>query len=358
MKDRLTLDHRWALGDTVLLTALVRDIHAAYPGRFELSVNTHWTPVWDNNPHVVPQPDRPSQLLKISYAGGIKAGGIGPGGGRVHMLAWYHEDFRRQTGLEVPVTAPRADLHLAAAERAPLVEGRYWVLVAGGKLDLTTKWWGARRYQAVADLLAPWGITFVQVGAAHRGHVHGPLRGVLDWRGRTENVRDLFALIAGADGVLCGVTGAMHLAAAFERPCVVVAGGREEPWWEEYSGNWPGTFGPGAAPVAVPHRFLHTVGMLPCCETKGCWRNRTVPIEAADVGNPDRVRKLCALPVREPGEQPVPRCLEMIRPETVAEAVLSYYADGTLPPFREEPTCPESGSTVSPGAPPTAACCA
>jgi hypothetical protein len=66
----------------------------------------------------------------------------------------------------------------------------------------------------------------------------------------------------------------MHLAAAVEtrpiahpsRPCIVVAGGRESPNWEAYP----------------THQFLHTVGVLPCCATGGCWRSRTLPLGDGD----------------------------------------------------------------------------
>lgn len=63
----------------------------------------------------------------------------------------------------------------------------------------------------------------------------------------------------------------MHLAAAvpttvrrgkLPRSAVIVAGGREPPQWEAYP----------------HHRFLHTVGLLPCCATGGCWKSRTVPL--------------------------------------------------------------------------------
>lgn len=332
MKERILLDHRWALGDTVILTALVRDIHAAYPGRFETDVLTNWTPVWWHNPYVTrfrrDDGGPPANVVKVAYDNGIAEAGRGLA---VHMLAWYHEDFRRKTGLSVPVTRAGGDLHLTAEERRPFLGGRYWVVLSGGKLDITAKWWPADRYQKVVDALASFGVRCVQVGAAHSAHVHPPLRNVLDMTGKTDSARDLFGLILHADGVLCGVTGAMHIAAALDRPCVVVAGAREEPWWEAYSPAY-GAFG-GQSP-RVPHRFLHTFGLLDCSRGPACWKKRTVPIEPDDTRLPERARKLCADPVRPLGSQPVPRCLDMISPDQVVEAVLSYYADGTLPPLR------------------------
>src|SRR5262249_30746053 len=128
----------------------------------------------------------------------------------------------------------------------------YWLIAAGGKFDLTIKWWDFPRWQTVVDHFRD-RILFVQVGDAR--HYHPRMRGALDLRGWT-NLRQLIRLVHHAQGVLCPVTCLMHLAAAVEsapgqpkvRPCVVVAGGREPVHWEAYPG----------------HQFIHTIGALPC----------------------------------------------------------------------------------------------
>jgi hypothetical protein len=105
----------------------------------------------------------------------------------------------------------------------------------------------------------------------------------------------------------------MHLAAAvetkagraLERPCVVVAGGREPPSWEAYPG----------------HRFLHTIGQLPCCARGGCWRSRSVPLGDGD--EKDQPQNLCVDTVRN-----LPRCMDLITPELVAQACCSYLGEG------------------------------
>ena len=67
----LVLRHRWALGDTVLLTALVRDIALTYPGRFRIAVDSHWTPVWYHNPRLFVPPNTyqggDAQRVEISW---------------------------------------------------------------------------------------------------------------------------------------------------------------------------------------------------------------------------------------------------------------------------------------------------
>lgn len=331
---RLTIRHKWALGDTVLLTGLVRDIHKAYPGEYEIQVDTHFTNVWWNNPYVT-RFDSQTQAtrVEVSWGDAIKWNGYAHYGQQrvmTHILAWYHYDFWRKTGIKVPVTDPKPDLHLTAEERIRRIQGRYWVILSGGKLDLTTKHWHSHRAQEVVDKLLSQGIHCVQVGAVHSSHVHPPLHNCTSLLGQTENVRDLWNIILHADGVICGVTGAMHIAAAFEKPCVVYAGGREEPWFEAYVNNFQ-AFGPQANPVKVEHKFLHTIGLLDCCDKQGCWKKRTIPLDPVDLTR--KSYTLCRNPVRPAVTHAVAKCQDLILSDHVVEAVMDYYDKKILPPI-------------------------
>ena len=336
-KSRIIIRHRWALGDTVLLTALVRDIHRAYPDKYEIKVETNWTNVWWNNPYVtsfeekgLPRPIR----VEVSWGDAIKWNAYAKHGNdrsMTHILAWYHYDFTKKTGIKVPVTDPKPDLHLDQQERARRIQGRYWVILAGGKMDMTTKHWHAHRCQEVVDKLAGQGIKCVQVGAVHTSHVHPPLRNVTNMLGKTENVRDLWNIILHSDGVICGVTGAMHIAAAFDKPCVVHAGGREEPWFEAYTDKFE-AFGKQANPVKVEHKFLHTIGLLNCCDVQGCWKKRTVPLDPSDLNR--KQYQMCRQPVRPENSHPVAKCQDLITSDHVVEAVMDYYDEKILPPIQ------------------------
>jgi hypothetical protein len=335
-KYRLIIRHRWALGDTVLLTGLVRDIHRAHPGQYEIMVDTNFSNVWWNNPHVVKFEEkglpRPTKI-EVGWGDGIRWNGYARYGDRremKHILAWYHYDFSRKTGIEVPVTDPYPDLHLSPDERKPRVQGRYWVIFSGGKMDLTNKHWHAHRYQELVDRLRPYGLNFVQCGATHSKHVHPPIDGALNMVGETENVRDLWNIILHSEGVICPVTGAMHIAAALKRPCVVVAGGREEPWFEAYVDNFK-AFGSDASSVPMPHKFLHTIGMLPCCDVQGCWKKRVIPLDQRDLNQ--KSYTLCRSPIRPVDSHAVPECMHLITVDHVVEAVMSYYEEGMLPPI-------------------------
>jgi ADP-heptose:LPS heptosyltransferase len=328
-RTRLVLSHRRAPGDIICLTSLPRDIHAAYPGKYELFVSTTFSPLWENNPHVTvlagQGPPANARQLRMEYGRGIRE----QKHETIHFCNYFHRDFERQTGVRVPMSKPYGDLHLSATEqRVSPVSGRYWCVLSGGKSDFTAKVWATTKFQKVVDELRSKGLGIVQLGDTARGHWHPPLDGVLNLVGQT-SLRDMLQLIAHADGVICGITGAMHAAAALQRPCVVLAGGREAWYWEAYVRENKGLGGAAlAATLSTPHRFLHTIGLLPCCPT-GCWRNKVVPF-----GND---KSICLYPVL--GEQPVPKCLDLIEPSHVIEACMSYYADNSLPPIvpREQP---------------------
>lgn len=322
--------HPHALGDTVLFTALIRDIHAAYPDKYEIEVVTNFTNVWWHNPHVtkIPEPRRSrARLVTLDWGKAIRQHGIDSQGKKRHILAWYHHAFEDKAGISVPVTKPKADLHLSSDEKVRRLTGRYWVVVSGGKLDATVKHWHSHRMQEVVDKLKERGINCVQVGATQTNHIHPPLERTLNLIGQTDNVRDLWNIIMHADGVICGITGAMHIAAAFDKPCVVYAGGREEPWFEAYTDEYK-AFGSSAESVKVPHRYLHSIGKLPCCMTHGCWKNRVVPLDPTDRSR--KVHLLCQNPVKPTNSHPVAGCHDLLSSDQVVDAVMSYYADGTI----------------------------
>jgi len=334
-KRNIVLIHKRAPGDIVTMTGLVRDIAKTVGDRVSIGVQTTAPDIWKNNPYITEFPAKSKgnkrsdvEYINAQYGRGIKDQNYRP----VHFLGYWHEDFERQTGIKVPLTLPYPDLHLSEEEHTvPLIEGRYWVTLSGGKSDYPVKVWHVKKLQEVVDGLGGMGLGVVQIGSNDSGHWHPLLHGdhVIDLRGKT-NLRDMMRLIYHADGVICGITCAMHMAAALQRPCVVLGGGREAWWWEGYVRE-----NKGLAPVQelleVPHRYLHTIGLLDCCRQHGCWKNKVVSIS--------KDQSLCYNPVLHP-EQPIPLCMDMIKPEHVLEAVMKYYEDKTLPPIGGLPATP------------------
>lgn len=324
---RIVLIHKRAPGDTAVMTALPRDIHITYPGKFEIGVDTNCMALWDHNPYVVPVKELkargPVEHLKLTYGKGIRDQNFET----VHFLAYFHRDFEVQARVQVPLTLPYPDLHLSEEEKTvPLISGRYWAFLSGGKTDFTAKVWSTGYWQETVGQLQALGLPCVQIGGTDRGHWHPEVKNVLNLVGKT-SLRDMMRVIYHADGVICGVTSAMHIAAGLQKPCVVLAGGREAWWWEAYVRENTGLGGAEvAAKLAYPHRFLHTIGLLDCCQRHGCWKNKVTKFQ----DDPS----VCKYPIVKPG-QAIPKCLDMITPRHVIEAVMSYYEDNSLPPIKD-----------------------
>lgn len=319
---QIILEHRLAPGDETVATAVVRDIKRTYGDAVTLDFRCNFTDLFRHNPYLTPLVEGAPgvERVKLCYKSGIISAGKG---NRHHFLTWFHRDFAQKTGLDVPVTESKPDLHLTLADQqtAP-VTGRYWLVFGGGKTDFTTKHWDFARYQQVVDRLRMYGLRFAQSGATRQEDVHPRMQRVLDLVGWGK-IRELMWQIYHCEGIICPITCAMHMAAAFDKPCVVIAGGREENFWEAYTND--GQFGPRASPLRVPHRFLHTIGMLDCCLHKGCWKNKVVKINKDN----SLCRKLASRPA---GAQPLPECMQRITVDHVVEAVMSYYQEGYLAP--------------------------
>lgn len=332
---RLILRCRLSPGDVVMLTATVRDLHRAHPGQFKTDVRTSASPLWENNPHITPlQEDDPSvTVLEMHYPLIHRSNTTAH-----HFIHGYSQYLEERLGVRIPVTNFKGDIHLGEQEKRWISQveetgyhGRFWIMMAGGKFDFTTKWWNPRFYQDVVDHFAR-RILFVQCGEAH--HWHPPLRGVLNLVGKTD-IRQFVRLMYHADGVVSPVTFAMHLAAAVEtkpgrprnRACVVIAGGREPSQWEAYP----------------HHQFLHTNGALLCCDNGGCWKSRCQPVGDGDPKDQD----LCLHPVEVSPDLKIPKCMDMITPDDVIRRIELYYQGGALKEEAIAPSLPSEPCTIA-----------
>lgn len=315
---RLILKCELSPGDVVVMTAVVRDLQLAYPRRFLIDVRTTGPQIWENNPYLtrLDEADPDVRVIEMHYPL-IHESNQRP----YHFLHAYPMYLERQLGLPIPLTQFKGDMHISQLEKSWVSQveetgfrGNFWVIVTGGKYDYTAKWWNPEYAQAVVNHFRG-RILFVQCGEAH--HWHPRLDGVLDLIGKTD-LRQFIRLVYHADGVLCPVTFAMHLAAAVEtkagkprnRPCVVVAGGREPSHWEAYT----------------HHQYIGTNGVLPCCDAGGCWRSRCQPVGDGD----EKDWSLCERPVQlSPGLR-IPQCMNMITPSDVIRRIEMYYEGGSL----------------------------
>lgn len=307
-------------GDVLMLTAAVRDLHAAHPGAFQTDVRTSADALWEHNRHLTSlrEHDPGVETLDMHYPL-IHQSNQRP----YHFLHGYVQYLEEQFGLRIPVRLFKGDVQLSEEEKQTLppalqdagLPENFWIIVAGGKYDFTAKWWNPESYQSVVDHFAG-RIQFVQCG--EQDHWHPPLENVINLIGQT-SLRDFVRLMYHAEGVVCPVTFAMHLAAAVEtkpghprnRACVVVAGGREPAHWEAYP----------------QHQFINTNGALSCCDQGGCWKSRC---QLVGDGDPKDRRDVCENPVQLTDQLRIPRCMEMITPQDVIRRIEFYYDGGAL----------------------------
>ena len=297
----LLLKNNQAPGDAVAMTAAIYSLHRAHPGKYVTIVESKWPDVFDYNPdvpaHIPPDPHHRTTVSGVSevqmhYPAVHRSNERG-----IHFMQGWCEFLGMALGIQVPLLTNRPRIYFPGPQ--PPIEN-FWIICSGGKSDFTNKLWGWQRYQDVVGKL--YGkIRFIQVGESVEDHP--PLRGVESMVGKT-TLRQLFDLVRRARGVLCGVSLLMHVAAALDKPAVVIAGGREPVQWNAYP----------------KQQYLHTVGALPCRDTNGnvggaCWRYRVKPLRE----NPELNDCLCERPVRG-----IPECMTMICPEEVAAMVLRY----------------------------------
>lgn len=319
-------------------------------------MDTSENQIFQHNPHVSLNRRAPGRQIVAKYNIGKYHIHVS-NQNRAHFMWGFLAGLNHTLGTGAYLTEFKPDLHLSHQEMAePLIklDRPYWVFVSGGKRDYTAKWWDVCWWQKVVNVLSK-DVTMVQVGGG--SHIHPPIIGAHDLVKKT-SFRQLMQLIYHSQGVICIVTCLMHIAAALNKPCVVIGGGREPWWWEAYNKenrlvnmrlglpDWT----PPPNDDFIEHRYLHTIGKLDCCHSHGCWKSR--------IG---KAGDLCVNQVRQNGVQ-LPRCLQMIPPEMVIDAWKSYYDDGicTLgrpvtvqvpklpdaPPVPEPPTANEQPVTI------------
>jgi ADP-heptose:LPS heptosyltransferase len=341
MKRKIRLKSNLCPGDITMLTAAVRDLHKAHGDKFDIAVDTSCMELWENNPYVTTfthgdvVEEIPVHYDLIEHANQWA----------YHFIHGYPMFLEERLGVRIPVTEFKGDIHISEAEKSWMSQVQemgvwkpFWVILAGGKRDYTAKWWNPEYYQEVINHFRG-KIIFVQCGENNTDHWHPPLKGVINLVGKTD-LRQFVRLIYHSSGVVCPVTSAMHLAAAVPvkegnppiRPCVVISGGREPSHWEKYNG----------------HRFLENVGSMPCSQNGGCWKSRCQTMNDKD----EKDKDLCEFPIDVNSKLRIPRCMDMIRPADVIEAIESYFLGGTLRYINGPVPLPQTKRSFKPPTPP------
>jgi len=286
--EKLIIKHGLDVGDTAMMTIAIRDLHLAHPGKYETDVRTRWPDLWKNNPYITPINDGEGKTLDIGYP-------LIQNSGSMSFSDGFRLDLADQLGIDIPHTSMNIDLHITNKEKQRNVvqektsySGKYWVLNAGYKADAILKYYPF--WQEVVEELKN-KVQIVQVGT--NNDAHPELTGVFSLIGET-SLRDLITIIYRSDGTIGPLSCQFILATAFNKPSVIVAGGKEPPRWQMYN----------------CHRYLSVCGCLKCAPENGCWTAKFEDCKSRVGG--------------------VPRCYAMISPKEVARNVLLYYDGGIL----------------------------
>ncbi len=260
------------------LTAAIESLHKTYPGEYTTSVETSCDELFWNNPLVVPK-QNDDRIIEMTYPL------IDVCNQRsISFLSAFTSYLSYVINRPLHLKVNKPVLYLSKGdENVPPYSNNYWVMSPGLKSDYTSKGWPIEYYQDIVDKTP--GIRWVQIG---RGDNHPCLRGVECLVNKT-NTRDLIRLVAWSRGGLGPVTWLQHLCAAWERPYVCLLGGMEPTTWVQYP---------------LQHT-LHTMGTLPCCMFKACWKLSL---------------NKCEKPVHN-YERPTPKCMEMIKPSEVLNTI-------------------------------------
>lgn len=290
--DKIIFKNRQAIGDILVMTCAVRDFAKAFPDT-RLGVITTAMHLWDNNPYIDHNFKDEEFVLDV-----------GPGAltnmsnrDNRHHCNSFRVDIENKLGVRFDQGDIRPDIWMTREEyeKPPLIEGPYWVMIIGGEPGWTAKMYPADRWQEVINSLKD-DIQIVQLGMSRHPYPH--LENCIDYIGKTEDkdtgIRDLFNIFLHAQGSVGLVSMHMHLSAAFNNCCVVVAGAREPAWFTHYFG----------------HQYLQTNGCLHCGIQKACWK--------------------CDVNACADATDGIPKCVDLIHPQEIVSAIRRYYQGGRL----------------------------
>ena len=273
-----------------MLSVALRDLHKSYPTLMRTGVFSCYPEVFFNNPNITYfSKNKGVPIINLEY--NKVRDKLAPLG--FHFSDAFIYLLNQMYGLNIQKTSMCPDIHLTEDEMSENILDRlrvkkpYWIINSGVKIDIPIKGYPPDLWQKVIMDLKKAGINLVQAGNQNDIHpIHHDVQSII---GQT-NLRDFFSMVFHSEGTIGHVSMHMHVAAAFNKPCVVIAGGREDCRWESYPG----------------HRYLDTIGLLDCCQQRGCWISY-----AEDCKN------------RWHGK-PYGRCIAMIKPERIVNEVLSY----------------------------------
>ena len=290
---KLALRCNLGLGDVVVLTAAIRELKQQHNYDLLPIVPIAYNTLLRNSPHFRQDIQYNTRLEypQVLNCDPMAAGFYTFYQHKKHFVQYALDWFSAQLGLDLATDKIRGSIYLTDTEKnnRPMA-APYWVIVAGGKYDATVKfypWW-----QEVVK-----GLPCKVVQTQNDKDYHPKLSGVQHVQ--TRSARDFATLIYHSVGVIAPVTGATHIAGAFGKPCVTIAGGYEPAGWIQYPN----------------HIVLNQFG-LPCCLSQACFKKWAYKTSH---GQPHQECQ----DKTQVGDMLFPACMKQLEPGRVVDAVKS-----------------------------------
>lgn len=281
-----------APGDILVLTTILRDLKLQNPN-FNIYIKSHYPEIFENNPYITKEINKFNSEVKRITNDDIILSRNGS-----HYSTIINMIISDWLGKEIEQTSIYPELYLTEEEKSDSllqklgINKPFWIMNSSFKSDIPLKQWSPQYWTQIIRELNKRNIKLVQTGSIYDISEEYP--GVKSVIGKTEELRDFLSLCYHAEGFITHVSFLVHIAAALNKPCIVLAGNREHPWYSCYP----------------TQQILHIHGkggLLECSNNgNGCW---------------NKERQQCKNLIGQPS---YPLCLQLIIPEEILLNVLKY----------------------------------
>lgn len=280
-------------GDCLVATAAIRLLHNEYSDCYITDILTPYPEIFYRNPYITNLKNDDEHIVVPltyeNYIGNSDLSGI-------HFSDSYVMELNKKLGLKLVNDNINPELYLTEEEKDGdfilskyNISGKFWLFNAGFKIDMPLKSWPIIYWEHLLKLSD---FQLIQVGSSKHVHPIFSSKNCKSLVGSTENLRDYLVLCYHSEGHIGPISLCMHIMASYNKPCIVIAGGRENPRWEMYQN----------------HAFLHTVGMFSCCKTSGCWNKQRYECTNMDTKF----------------GMSYPKCMWLLSPDLVADILADY----------------------------------
>lgn len=224
---KILIIDKTGLGDSIILITILQQIHNTFP-HIKLGVQSKRLDIFKRLTFIEDLDEKDERvecydyfLNTVAYFFCMKQG--------INFTTMLHYLLMSKTGLKWNIEniklGIKIDDILNPVRSKIGYQGPYFLINCGVVIEEYSKNWGFNNYQKLVDILKN-KITFVQYGKNDDGCINPLLNGSLSLVNNTSAL-ELFSAFSECTGCIGGLSSNMHLSFAFEKPCIVIAGGLE-----------------------------------------------------------------------------------------------------------------------------------